>query len=880
MTAFDSIDGGEGTGDTLNVTNVATGATSWNSTAVGSLTVKNMENVNVTSIAGITVDTTGWGTTALSAQNTAAGNIDVTAESTTAVTATNSFSTGTVTVAGGLSQTISGVAGDVTASGSKGAITVTQTKAAATDVLVNGGTTVTITQTGKTAVGSNVTVGNISAPTGAVTVTTSSDSTAATFTTGAISVKGGSSVAITSNLLGTAATATITSGTIGVTGTADTTTVSVTQTKAATAAAGVTGVVNGAVTIADVNAGTSTADKITTVTLANYGNSTIDSAALNSLTISGGGGTLGVNRTTSDTTANATTLALNVGGGSFGAITGTHLVDFTTVNLATSGAATTLANLQATAATKVNISGDKNLTTTAHGFAAAAVITSTSSADVTLGTALAVGQQYVGGAGVDTLTLAGAQTKANSSGAGDDVITYGGAFGTGGSFDAGAGNDTLKMTAAQAVTATGSTTFAGTVSNFEVLEFTATTGAAAAINMANADGINSLVLVGVDTGALTVTNAAAGFTVTHKGAGVDFASSIALADATGTNDTVNLVYTANDGFADTASTTIAGVENLRITTKDLNATAQTTQFTANVTATSLKSVTISGDTGVVFTNTDTTITSLDATGLTSTVVAAGGLTWTTGALAAAATIKGTALAATNTVDFSAATGGAVTYTGGSGIDTITGSNGKNNVVSLGGGDNSYTSTGVAGNNTVTADDGDNTIVVDGTGNNTVTLGSGANTVTLGSGQNTLTITTDTDDADNITVAAPTSANTYSTITGLAKNDVLTFANKGTEIWLDTTDATPITGGTATKAQIQLNTATALFADYINAATVADGSTNGVFSWFQFGGNTFVVQDKSAGSSFVSGTDIIVKLTGLVDLSTATLSAAANTITLG
>ncbi|MBU0796431.1 MAG: hypothetical protein KJ904_06425, partial [Alphaproteobacteria bacterium] len=48
----------------------------------------------------------------------------------------------------------------------------------------------------------------------------------------------------------------------------------------------------------------------------------------------------------------------------------------------------------------------------------------------------------------------------------------------------------------------------------------------------------------------------------------------------------------------------------------------------------------------------------------------------------------------------------------------------------------------------------------------------------------------------------------------------------------------------------------------------------------FEGNTYVVQDLSAGATFTANTDRAIKLTGLIDLSTATLSTANNTLTNG
>jgi S-layer protein len=68
----------------------------------------------------------------------------------------------------------------------------------------------------------------------------------------------------------------------------------------------------------------------------------------------------------------------------------------------------------------------------------------------------------------------------------------------------------------------------------------------------------------------------------------------------------------------------------------------------------------------------------------------------------------------------------------------------------------------------------------------------------------------------------------------------------------------------------------VFQDYLDAAVAGDGSTNAVISWFQVGGNTYIVEDNSASSTFQNGGDTVVKLVGLVDLSTADFAAVATT----
>ena len=647
------------------------------------------------------------------------------------------------------------------------------------------------------------------------------------------------------------------------------------------------------------NATTAQDDGITLTTVSINGNT-------GSVDISGAGvtainasnlNTAGVSITNTDLdVAHALTLTLNnVDDSADGAATGGTLTfvdgEATLVNVASTGAASwdvTLTAAKATAvniaadenlqfdaltaglATTVAISGDSALIVSAQTLAASAAISSTSTGAVTLTGAILAGQSYSGGDGVDTITLSATGTRAIATGAGNDTITYAGPVGTGGSIDAGTGTaDTIVMTAAQAVTATGSTTFAANVSNFEVLRLSAATGAAAAINMANADGINNLSIAGATGGALTVTNAAANFTLTQR-ALTSFASSVALAVGTGSSDNVNLVYNAADGFTSSAAFTIANIEQLTITTTDADSTAQTAVIVTPLTATSAATVTVAGNMGISFIGglTQTTLTSLDASGLTASG-AFGGLTWTAGALAASSTIHGGA-AGTNTVIFSAANTAStfVTYIGGSGNDTITGSNGLNNVVTLGDGTNSFTSVG-AGNNTITGGSGIDTITV-GTGGNTISTAAGNDIIHIGAsaGLNNVDVGTGTDTV--ILDAIQTTSGYYTSVTGMGAGDVV--------------DLSDVTGSSAAvSAQTIMGAAIVLggsssFADYLNAACAGDGNTaNTIISWFQYQGNTYITEDTSAGGAFVNGADTVISLVGAIDLSSSTLASGVMTI---
>jgi S-layer protein len=109
-----------------------------------------------------------------------------------------------------------------------------------------------------------------------------------------------------------------------------------------------------------------------------------------------------------------------------------------------------------------------------------------------------------------------------------------------------------------------------------------------------------------------------------------------------------------------------------------------------------------------------------------------------------------------------------------------------------------------------------------------------------------------------------------TITDLAKGEVIKFVSAASADFVS--------------SKVTL-IAEATFNDYVTEATKAAdiaadlaGGGTGVagLSWFQFNGNTFIVQDVDGNGAFTNGTDIVVKLTGLIDLS----GASFNDVTAG
>lgn len=205
-------------------------------------------------------------------------------------------------------------------------------------------------------------------------------------------------------------------------------------------------------------------------------------------------------------------------------------------------------------------------------------------------------------------------------------------------------------------------------------------------------------------------------------------------------------------------------------------------------------ITVSGNAGLALTSTSTTLTTVDASGITL-----GDFSWTSGSLASAATVKGSATG-TNTITISNGALGPITYVGGSGADTIS-------------------------------------------------IRQYANTITVGAG------------ADKVTIRDPAAdVNTFSTITDAHSGMAIGFVAHGNEQF---------------EAVAGLPAST--LREYADAviALLPSGASNGQFGWFQFNGDTYIVESQSgAHATFTDGTDFIIKLTGLIDLATATISAHA------
>lgn len=597
---------------------------------------------------------------------------------------------------------------------------------------------------------------------------------------------------------------------------------------------------------------------LTSVSLnGNTGAAVLDTDGLTSLTL-----TKNSQNVTVNAAAGTRALAVNLDGATGGTVTDATA---TTVNVTAKGTASTGVTLAAGAATAVGVTADKGLTltaltagaaktvtvagaeaivVTAHTLASDAVITSTNTGGVTFTAELGTDVTFSGGAGADSILL-GATTKAITMGAGDDtVILKAGtsALATGASIDAGAGAaDVLKFaTYADAVTASGATTFEASISGFERLELAgANSAAAAAIDLANLDDINYVTLSATNTETTTISNFTSGGTLVVSADQTDNKDvTVAVKDAAvGTNDVFNIKLTKAAGAAlVNVDVTAASIETINISSDDTAVTASGIAHALDLNATSLKTVTVTGDAGVNFTGSDlgTALTSFDASGVTK-----GAVTLTTGALAAAASIKGGA--GDDTLNASAVTSStvAVTIDGGAGNDTLTGGAGND------------TLTGGAGGDTLTG----------GTGVDKLTGGAGKDIFAFAAGHTGASL----DTADSVLDFAKAED-----VIRLTSTDVLAAASPTGETAVAQTNVVVSAGG-----KVSFAAADDTFAEKLAAIgnDTAIGANALVF--FEDGGNTYIFGEGAADGA---ANNFVIELKGVTGLNALTATTTPGDFT--
>ena len=987
LSPFDNLTGATGGTDTLtaNISGI---------TLPAAITLTNIPTISLTtSGAGFTADFTtaalsGVRSLTVSDSNTAGGtNVNLTVPTTTNVIASNSGGNGgTMTIVGGnsVSTTQSGTnPGALSIRGEVGAVTVNDAQFGNT-ITVVGGTSIGITATSQTASTATITVGGNTtaapAPTGAVTINASSafvDNTSTTM--GAITVTGGTTVSVTETVgqlssVTPSGAGTFTSGAVNVTGSALTTAVTVNQTAAvrastttttanpgttavtaiaaatgvqavvgvtgATFAAAATpnsGVVGGAVTIADAGNLQTSAGTISTVTLNNYGNSTIASNALTTLNLGGTSGTLSLTNTnTAQIAARANTLAVNFNGATGLSLSGnitagtsattnaitdvnneistinfntgtvsstiTGIVDssLTTINVTSSGVSSTGAStsrltLSTTPASLTSL----NVTGTA-GFSDGASSAVTGSGLSTLGAALTIVDSS---SGVFNAALNDTTQTFTNTGSGANTIIVSSLQNATRTITAGSGTtDELRLEGgAYALTSASAGRFVG----FETLGVAANVTGTIDVS-AILPGISRLSLPGAAT---TLT-----FTRVPTNAGITIA---------GSGDTVSVGYIDSTGSADVIPVTLSGVGVTSLTLADANSVGVgTLNLTSNISSTQasttavntittlvdngLSTLNVSGTSGLVITTLNEASTPSTSFTLNNTSASSRGTTITT--------LTDTAL---NTLTFAGSGNSAITNLNtssptltvantGSTLQTI-GTLTDNSLTSLTLGANVMLGNAATLNSALGLQSNNSTgITINGSADNahvTVNLAGAASgrtdSITLGNGNNYVL---DTSTAGTVTVTVGAGANyiqlgsansnttgTYTVNLGSRSNTLwnqvmvgtggTNFASAPNYIITGANNGDAIgfladTNSSSTLTTVSLASATTMAAAI--ALLTGTSGINGVAGRVAtgvFGGNTLVAESASGTTS--AGDTTVIQING-----TPTLTAGSGGITIG
>lgn len=523
------------------------------------------------------------------------------------------------------------------------------------------------------------------------------------------------------------------------------------------------------------------------------------------------------------TNATSTALTVNTQGSGYDAAGAAVVVSVA------AGAAATAVTVNATGAkSNLTVSGAKvstvNITGTAD-LTLAAVATATTidgsaaTGGLTLGTLNAVTANVKTGAGNDSFTLAATGKATVDTGAGNDTVTLASALIAGSTVNLGAGNDKFLFGTGGSV-ATSTTTVIDGGAGIDTV-------GALLINAGNAAQFKNFDLIDVSgNGTATVVDAAllTGSTITGT----------TLSGGTGAV-TLNNVTTGTDLTVSGASTgtTTLSVLNALTNTADVfgikfdGAAVATAPTAANVTAGT-----------VVLANVETVnVTSGGATN-----------TW-------------------NSLTLTADAAKSVVVTGSQNLDlSITAQTVTLNKVAL----TSIDGSAATGKLTITENSalhtGSALTIKGGSAADTIVLGASGATVTGGAGNDVFNVTAAT---SNVTAGVGAAA--AADIAGTLVKTTITDFIKGDSLVLGTT----VTSNTFSNTKVDVSAAQNLGAALDLAAAGAGTAATALTKWFTYGADTYIVQDKTAGAT-LAATDTVIKLNGVLDLSTSTLAHDAVT----
>ena len=843
-------------------------------------------------VASASLAISGW-TGLTSFTGTAAGGANIAAAKTTDVTLTNT--SGVAYVSGGLTDKITGTTNSVYVSGAAGAVTVVTTKPAGlfgvsdssssgtntltglngswgtytyasnvgtltagqAGVLVTGGTTVSITETGgtyttsvsgnstKVQVGSDVnvssngstvgqeTIRNLAmSPTGDVTISRETPYTDAS--TGLKNVMFGSGTAkvytngaTTVTVKGAGATTIKDLGTVALKADTNATAVAGTSKLATVNLAGLSGATTHTIT-SDAISTISLTNTLTAETISVLGSSTL---GVNNGAINFNVSNVGNSNTTRVTLSDATATTVNVGSA---AATAYEAIGSTKSN-ASSKSYITLSTEKATAINLTNTLAVDVGDLAASGVAKVATVNgsaATGGITAKLGATPEQGMAFTGGSGADTVTLnSGVSLNAHSTsgktttialGAGNDKFLNGGSTHTmvGVTVDGGDGTDTV---AASLLTVGNSSQFV----NFETLGLDVASGSSMDVGLLSTATSLSLLSQGA-----TYNNvkASQGLTVgTDTTAGTNtlvFESAVTAAAAKSDSYTVTFAFsdtttaaTATPEETDAGQLVIAGIETVNI----VSGGSGNVSNAINLTDTSATKLVITGDK-----NLDLDFGATDSDDSTTTLYFGTSSSTSTDGLGVTE-IDATGMTGKlniDTTDVALSTSGKLVINTGSGNDTIT----------------------LASKSEVNAGAGDDTIIA--------AVRGVSSTLTGGAGKDTFDVTAALAGTSG---TSATTAPAVTTIKDFSAGDTLKIA----------------ASSASSAAYINGNALVATATSWQNALDLAlkgSDTTQAATVWFNYGGNTYIANETDSTDGLSDG-DIVVVLTGLHTLTASAVVTA-------
>ena len=566
---------------------------------------------------------------------------------------------------------------------------------------------------------------------------------------------------------------------------------------------------------------------LTSVTLDTVnGNSTVGGQALTNLTVTGAVATA---RTVTVTNALTSGHALNLTVSNTGYTTSALTTEAQTVvtdanatslNVVSNGTKSSVDLSNNTAATSISISGAAALKANVGAGSVLKVDGSSATGNLSLGDLAAATRTVKTGSGNDSFAIQATATVSADAGAGNDTVTLKSTVAAGSTINLGAGNDKLLSSSGSIATGLNATTGVATVIDGGdgidgIAASLITAGTATLVK-----GFETLILDNTSgTADATIVTGLTGLELASAGGGtytgITTSQSLAVTNTAANTATTTLTFTGVTGTADSYAINFNASTPTGTTAEPTSANV----LAAKLSFGGIENVTIDSS-GAAYTWNSAQL--LDDSELrTVTITGAKNLDLTIGGSSHGVGSTSTPATGLSLVDGSAATGKLAIV-----LDTYTAA--------------------TAG-----------LTVKTGSGADTITTAAKPVTLTLGAGPDTVLAAASTVTVSSAPATATEAVASLVTITDIASSDKIDFSTSTS------------TAAYSLGAAVDVSSATTLLA----ALNALANSTQAQTTWAVYGGNTYLVWDASSSTTAgISSSDVVVKLSGVVDLTSSTVDA--------